>query len=203
MGQTGQLRHDHGRHLGKATGVTRAAVVCTIDIPFSVTTYDKIYRLLDVGKFQVVNPRVPEAKPPEIFFAPTLLELQHVTGVPLVQQAAAQTTTDAEDPAVPEAAPATREQKRFNRYDKDRDGRITRDEYLAARRKAFAKLDANGDGRLSFDEWAIKATTKFAAADKDASGAMTAAEFATTAVKRKAPSRAKCPPPQQAPSEES
>ena len=88
MGQTGQLHHDHGRHLGKATGVTRAAVVCTIDIPFSVTTYDKIYRLLDVGKFQVVNPRVPEAKPPEILFAPTLLELQHVTGVPLVQQAA-------------------------------------------------------------------------------------------------------------------
>ena len=88
MGQTGQLHHDHGRHLGKATGVTRAAVVCTIDIPFSVATYDKIYRLLDVGKFQVVNPRVPEAKPPEILFAPTLLELQHVTGVPLVQQAA-------------------------------------------------------------------------------------------------------------------
>ena len=49
---------------GKATGVTRAAVVCTIDIPFSVTTYDKIYRLLDVGKFQVVNPRVPEATRP-------------------------------------------------------------------------------------------------------------------------------------------
>ena len=122
---------------------------------------------------------------------------------PLVQQAAAQTTTDAEDAPVPEAAPATREQKRFNRYDKDRDGRITRDEYLAARRKAFAKLDTNGDGRLSFDEWAIKATTKVATADKDASGAMTAAEFATTAVKRKAPSRAKCPPPQQAPSEES
>lgn len=114
-----------------------------------------------------------------------------------------QTAAASDDPQVPEASPATREQKRFNRYDKDRDGRITRDEYLAARRKAFAKLDTNGDGRLSFDEWAIKATTKFATADKDASGAMNAAEFATTAVKRKAPSRAKCPPPQQAPAEES
>ena len=113
---------------------------------------------------------------------------------PRFQHAAAATTAD--DAPVPEAAPATREQKRFDRYDKDRDGRITRDEYLAARRKAFAKLDSNGDGRLSFDEWAIKATTKFAGADKDGSGAMNAAEFATTAVKRKAPSRAKCPPPQ-------
>lgn len=95
---------------------------------------------------------------------------------------------------VPEASPATREQKRFGRYDKDRDGKVTRDEYLAARRKAFAKLDVNGDGRLDFDEWAVKATTKFAAADRDTSGAMTAAEFATTAVKRKPASRPKCPP---------
>jgi hypothetical protein len=111
-------------------------------------------------------------------------------------QAQAQPTVPvADDALVPEATPATREQKRFNRYDKDRDGQVTRDEYLAARRRAFAKLDTNGDGRLSFDEWAIKATTKFAGADRDHSGAMNAAEFATTAVKRKAPARAKCPPP--------
>ena len=71
---------------------------------------------------------------------------------------------------------------------------MTRDEYLAQRRKAFARLDTDHDGRLSFDEWAIKATTKFAAADRDKSGSMDAAEFATTAVKRKAPSRLKCPP---------
>ena len=95
---------------------------------------------------------------------------------------------------IPEAAPATREQKRFNRYDKDRDGKVTRDEYLTARRNAYAKLDANGDGRLDFDEWAVKATSKFAAADRDKSGAMNAAEFATTAVKRKTPVRVKCPP---------
>ncbi len=96
--------------------------------------------------------------------------------------------------SVPEATPRTREQKRFDRYDKDRDAKITRDEYLLARRKAYAKLDANHDGTLSFDEWAIKATTKFAAADHDRSGAMSAAEFATTAVKRKPASRLKCPP---------
>lgn len=93
---------------------------------------------------------------------------------------------------VPEATAETREQKRFGRYDKDRDGAVTRDEYLAQRRKAYAKLDADGDGKLSFDEWAVKATTKFAAADRDKSGGMTTAEFATTAVKRKP--KLRCPP---------
>lgn len=100
--------------------------------------------------------------------------------------------------AMPDEAPAasakTREEKRFGRYDKDKDGAVTRDEYLLARRKAFAKLDKDGNGQLAFDEWAIKATTRFAAADRDKSGAMTAAEFATTAVKRKARPRTTCPP---------
>ena len=109
-----------------------------------------------------------------------------------------ESTTDAPLPdSVPAVSAKSREQKRFGRYDKDKDGRITRDEYLVARRKAFAKLDTNGDGRLSFDEWAIKARTKFASADADKSGAMNAAEFATTAVKRKvrAAPRCACPAP--------
>ena len=97
---------------------------------------------------------------------------------------------------VPEATERTREQKRFDRYDKDRNGAVTRDEYLAQRRKAYAKLDINHDGVLSFEEYAVKATTKFAAADADKSGAMNAAEFATTAVKRKPARRAPCPPVQ-------
>ena len=97
---------------------------------------------------------------------------------------------------VPAATAKTREEKRFGRYDKDKDGAITRDEYLLARHKAFAKLDRDGNGQLSFDEWAIKATTKFATADRDKSGAMTAAEFASTAVKRRARVRANCPPAQ-------
>lgn len=87
--------------------------------------------------------------------------------------------------AAPEASAKTREEKRFNRQDKDRDGKIAREEYLASRRKAFAKLDTNGDGRLSFDEWAIKTTQKFATADVDKSGAMDRKEFATTAPKRR------------------
>ncbi len=98
--------------------------------------------------------------------------------------------------AAPEATERTREQKRFDRYDKDRDAKITREEYLVQRRKAYARLDVDGDGKLSFDEWAVKATTKFANADRDKSGAMTAPEFATTAVKRKGPARVNCPPAQ-------
>lgn len=97
----------------------------------------------------------------------------------------------AEEAPLPEASARTREQKRFDRYDKDRDASVTREEYLASRRKAFAKLDANGDGRLSFEEWAARTTTRFAAADRDRSGTLTAAEFATTAPKRRA-ARAAC-----------
>ncbi len=102
------------------------------------------------------------------------------------------------DAPVPEASERTREEKRFDRYDKDRNDSITREEYLASRRKAFAKLDSNGDGRLSFEEWAAKTTAKFAGADRDKSGTMDRAEFATTAVKRKTPLRSarkpECPP---------
>lgn len=98
------------------------------------------------------------------------------------------------DAPVPEASERTREEKRFDRYDKDRDGRITREEYLASRRKAYARLDTNGDHQLSFEEWAAKTTTKFAGADRDTSGAMDRAEFVSTAVKRKAKPRCACPP---------
>lgn len=95
---------------------------------------------------------------------------------------------------VPEASAKTREERRFGRYDKDRDGTITRDEYFVARHKAFAKLDKDGNGQLSFDEWSVKAITKFAGADADKSGTLTAPEFATTAVKRKPKPKVKCPP---------
>lgn len=97
-----------------------------------------------------------------------------------------------EEIAVPKAPAKTREERRFDRYDKDRNDAITREEYLVSRRKAFAKLDTNGDGRLSFEEWAIRTTTKFAGADADKSGAMSRAEFATTAVKRRTPAKTRC-----------
>lgn len=96
--------------------------------------------------------------------------------------------------AMPEASAKTREEKRFGRYDKDRDGKVTRDEYLLSRRKAYAKLDVDHDGKLSFDEWSVKTLAKFATADRDKSGAMSAPEFATTAVVRKTRAPVKCPP---------
>lgn len=121
--------------------------------------------------------------------------------LPAASAATAPQAAESDDSPLPEASARTREQKRFDRYDKDRDGTITRDEYLAARRKAYAKLDRDGDGKLSFDEWAIKATTKFATADHDKSGTMNAAEFATTAVKRRPAARRDCPPARTAPAE--
>ena len=84
-------------------------------------------------------------------------------------------------PTPPEATPKSREKKRFSRADKDKNGRIEREELLASRHKAFAKLDKNENGALSFDEWAVKTIDKFAGADKDKSGWLNAGEYATTA----------------------
>lgn len=120
------------------------------------------------------------------------------TPQPLLPSApAAQADGDPLPDSVPEASDRTREEKRFGRYDKDKNGQITREEYLASRRKAYARLDTNHDGTLSFDEWAVKATTKFADADADKSGAMSPIEFATTAVKRKPKAKCICPPSSQ------
>ena len=83
--------------------------------------------------------------------------------------------------AAPEAIPKSREEKRFSRADKNKDGKIQAEEVLGARRKAFAKLDANGNGSLTFEEWAAKTIKKFQGADADRSGWLTAAEYATTA----------------------
>jgi hypothetical protein len=89
---------------------------------------------------------------------------------------------DASQPLrAPEASPKSREEKRFSRADKNKDGKIESEEIFGARRKAFAKLDANGNGSLSFEEWAAKTITKFQGADSDHNGWLTAAEYATTA----------------------
>ena len=83
----------------------------------------------------------------------------------------------------PEASEKSREEKRFSRADKNKDGKIEEEEVLGARRKAFAKLDTNGNGSLSFEEWAAKTITKFQGADADHNGWLTPAEYATTAPK--------------------
>ena len=92
-------------------------------------------------------------------------------GLPAAPAAAAQSSLLANPlPDPPEASPKSREERRFSRADKDKNGRIEREELLGSRRKAFAKIDKNGNGALSFDEWAAKTIDKFAGADKDRSG---------------------------------
>ena len=80
----------------------------------------------------------------------------------------------------PEASAKTREEKRFARYDKDKDGKVETMEYLAARRRNFDKLDANHNGGLSFQEYAVKGIEKFNAAG-GGKGFLTPAEFVATA----------------------
>jgi len=92
----------------------------------------------------------------------------------------------------PEATAKSREEKRFSRADKDKDGKIEKEELLGARRKAFAKLDKNGDGNLAFDEWAAKTIDKFSGADRDRSGWLSPAEYATTAPPRPKKKRCSC-----------
>jgi hypothetical protein len=133
----------------------------------------------------------------------------HAAAVHFSAPASAQTAEGAAPAAtapllapVSDVTPADREAKRFSRYDKDKDGTISRDEYLANRRKSFAKLDLNHDGKLSFEEYSVKAIAKFDTADASHDGKLTPAEFATTAVKRKPRTKAVCPPGAAAPAAE-
>jgi len=81
----------------------------------------------------------------------------------------------------PEGSSKSREERRFSRADKNKDGKIEAEELLSPRRKAFAKLDTNANGALSFEEWAHTTIDKFQGADKDRSRFLTPAEYATTA----------------------
>lgn len=125
-----------------------------------------------------------------------LLRGSAASPVKLPAAPAAHVAAVAAEGALPEEAPSanakTREQKRFDRYDKDRNDAVTREEYLLSRRKAYAKLDVNHDGRLDFDEWAAKTTTRFAGADADKSGALSRTEFLATAPKPRAGAKPRC-----------
>jgi hypothetical protein len=102
----------------------------------------------------------------------------------------------------PEADEKTRAQKRFSRYDKNKDGKVEADEYLAARRRNFDKLDLDHNGALSFQEYAAKGIDKFNTAG-GRKGWLTEAEFATTApprnAKRKGPCSCRAPEREPAP----
>lgn len=95
-------------------------------------------------------------------------------------------------PEPPEASPLTREQQRFFRYDRNRDGKITREEMLSTRTAAFRKLDTDGNNLLTFEEWAVATSDRFARADADGDGVLTPEEFATTAPKPRETPRCDC-----------
>jgi hypothetical protein len=72
----------------------------------------------------------------------------------------------------------SKEQARFNRYDRNRDGEISRTEMLSTRVKAFQKLDTNHDNMLSFEEWAVKTSDRFKDIDTNHDGVITPVELA-------------------------
>jgi hypothetical protein len=120
---------------------------------------------------------------------------------PAPAAAAVEAEVDSGSPAAPPSADdRSREQRRFDRADRDNDGRVTLAELTYPRHRAFARLDTNHDGRLSFEEWAVRTLTKFSGADANRDGALGREEFATTAPHRRAPARqARCNCAQQAP----
>ena len=137
------------------------------------------------------------------FFAGALATFLLLTGAFLLWKSRAERTSDlppaprmavnpnggvelAAIPQAPEADPKSKEEKRFDRADKDKNGTIALAELVEPRRKPFAKLDLNRDGRLSFEDWAVKTIDKFKTADANRNGGLTRAEYATTAPKPKA-----------------
>ncbi len=84
-------------------------------------------------------------------------------------------------PVPPEASELTREQRRFFRYDRNRDLTITRNEMLSTRSDGFRALDVDGNNLLTFEEWAVTTADRFDGADADGDGKLSQKEFATTA----------------------
>ncbi|MXP09509.1 EF-hand domain-containing protein [Pseudoblastomonas halimionae] len=99
---------------------------------------------------------------------------------------------DQRGPDLPEATELTREQRRFFRYDRNRDLKITRREMLSTRTAAFRKLDKDGNNLLTFEEWAVATVDKFEGADSDGDNELTPSEFRTTAPKRKPKPACRC-----------
>lgn len=99
---------------------------------------------------------------------------------------------DLRGPDLPQATELTREQRRFFRYDRNRDLQITRREMLSTRTKAFRKLDKDGNNLLTFEEWAVTTVDRFEGADADDDNSLTPNEFRTTAPKRRAKPACRC-----------
>lgn len=99
---------------------------------------------------------------------------------------------DAKGPPPPAVHQPSREERRFNRYDRDRDGRISRIEMLSSRTSGFRKLDKDGNNLLTFEEWAVTTAERFDEMDANGNRILTRAEFATSAPKRKPKAKCAC-----------
>lgn len=95
-------------------------------------------------------------------------------------------------PTPPEAPKASREEVRFNRYDRNRDELISRVEMMGSRTKAFKSLDKDGNNLLSFEEWATATGERFAGADANKDRLLTRKEFASTRPKAAAKANCRC-----------
>jgi len=121
------------------------------------------------------------APPPiEIEIAPLPLDIPIAEDIDLV------------GPTPPEATDLSREQRRFFRYDRDRDQRISRNEMLSTRTNAFRALDTDGNNLLSFEEWAVTTVRRFDKADANGNRELTPEEFATTKPKAKPKRKPAC-----------
>lgn len=137
--------------------------------------------LMGIGLFWFQGrAQVEEAAPPPVMAEIAEAEAADPNALPTAD------ITDIEGPAPPEATEATREQKRFGRYDRNRDEIITRNEMLSTRSDAFRKLDTDGNNLLTFEEWAVTTAKRFDGMDANGNAKLTPAEFATSKPKPKA-----------------
>ena len=95
-------------------------------------------------------------------------------------------------PTPPEAPKASREEMRFNRYDRNRDELVSRLEMMGSRTKAFNALDRDGNNLLTFEELAGTTGERFAGADKNKDQLLTRKEFAQTRPKQAAKPGCRC-----------
>jgi hypothetical protein len=96
--------------------------------------------------------------------------------------------------APPAQDEVTREHRRFDRLDRNRDAKITRVEMLGPRVAAFRKLDKDRNNLLSFEEWAVKTSDRFRGADRNGDQTLTREEFAATKPKRAKQPVCRCTP---------
>jgi hypothetical protein len=110
-------------------------------------------------------------------------------GEAVVPNAPVQTASAVDVPEIPGQPPAadarTREQRRFDRADRDNNGSVTLEEMTFQRRRNYQRLDTNHDNQLSFEEWAASTLRKFAEADANHDRALNRGEFAATAPRQR------------------